>query len=161
MPDVISNSSPIIHLAKIGKLHLLQEFYGQLIIPQAVHEECVLEGRHREEIAVIKNADWFLRATVKNTSLVRLLLSQLDCGEAEVIALALERPTDLLLLDDADAREKAKIYHLSFTGTLGILLRAKQEGKIGSFRDILEHLRETGFWVTDSVKKKFLAAAGE
>ena len=47
MPVIISNSSPIIHLAKIGRLNLLQEFYGTLIIPKAVYEECLTEGKDR------------------------------------------------------------------------------------------------------------------
>ena len=130
MPNIISNSSPIIHLAKIGRLNLLHEFYNVLVIPATVYAECITEGKERAEIAVIKRMDWLQVSPVSNQLLVKLLMSELDDGEAEVIALALERNADLVLLDDADAREKARVYQLKITGTIGILLRAKREGKL-------------------------------
>ncbi len=77
MPKVISNSSPIIHLAKIGRIHLLQEFYKNIAIPSAVYEECIIEGKDREEVSVIKNADWLNVCPVSKPPFVRLLLSEL------------------------------------------------------------------------------------
>ncbi|MDY0095992.1 MAG: DUF3368 domain-containing protein [Candidatus Vecturithrix sp.] len=161
MPVIISNSSPIIHLAKIGRLNLLQEFYETLTIPKAVYEECLTEGKDRQEVAAIRNADWLKVEPVMNIPLVRLLLSELDKGESEAIVLALEKQADLLLLDDADARDRAKLYHIPITGTLGVLLRAKHEGKIESFGDAFEQIRATGFWVHERLKRRFLTEAGE
>jgi hypothetical protein len=51
---IVSNSSPIIHLAKIDQLGLLTDFFGELIIPPAVYEECITDGKGRPEIARIK-----------------------------------------------------------------------------------------------------------
>jgi hypothetical protein len=58
MPIVVSNSSPLIHLAKIGKFNLLQEFFAEICVPEAVYKECIAEGRDREEVHLIRNAEW-------------------------------------------------------------------------------------------------------
>lgn len=91
MQKVVSNSSPIIHLAKVGKLELLKEYFHTIIIPEAVYRECVQEGKEREEVGLIKRADWFKVAQVNDKKLVRLLQSQLDNGESEAIVLSLEK----------------------------------------------------------------------
>lgn len=154
MQKVVSNSSPIIHLAKIGKLELLKNYFQTIIIPDAVYKECVQEGKEREEVGLIKRADWFKVVQVKDKKLVRLLQSQLDNGESEAIALSLEIRSDLILLDDYDAREKARLYGLKITGVIGILLRAKLEGKIGSLKEYLLRLKESGFWISNKLETR-------
>ena len=83
-----------------------------------------------------------------------LLRSELDRGEAEAIALALERNAALILLDDAEGREKARLYDLSITGTIGLLLRAKREGRLESFDNTLLKLRQSGFWISDALVER-------
>lgn len=85
----------------------------------------------------------------------------MDRGEAEAIALALETRSSLILLDDADAREKARLYHLKMTGLLGILLRAKKSGKIASLSEKLDMLRSTGFWLSVDLTDRLLREVGE
>jgi len=138
---------------------LLHELFGEIAIPRAVYEECIIEGEERKEIATIKNADWLHTYDVTDKNLVTVLHSELDKGESEAIALALEKSADLILLDDAEAREKARLYSLKITGTLGILLRAKD--KVQSFGDIIEQLLTTGFWVDAALKRRLLAEVGE
>ena len=87
--------------------------------------------------------------------------SHLDYGESEAIALALEIDADLILLDDLDARETARIYDLQITGTIGILLRTKFEGKIVSLKDTLRKLMKTGFWINKKLIQELLKFAGE
>jgi predicted nucleic acid-binding protein len=161
MPQIVSNSSPLIHLSKIGQLNLLREFFGDIAIPRAVYEECITEGKQREEIAIIKNADWIHSYNVANKNLITVLQSELDNGESEAIALALETDADLILLDDAEAREKARLYNLKITGTLGILLRAKKEGKFQSFNEVMEDLLKTGFWINSTLQRRLLIEAEE
>ena len=112
MQKVVSNSSPIIHLAKIGKFSLLREYYNTIMVPESVFKECVAEGKDRKEVEAIKKAEWIRVAEVQDRKLVKLLQSSLDDGESEAIALSLESGADLILLDDADAREKARIYDI-------------------------------------------------
>lgn len=161
MQKVVSNSSPIIHLAKIGKLSLLREYFNTIMVPQSVFKECVAEGKDRKEVEAIKKAEWIRVAEVQDKKLVKLLQSSLDDGESEAIALSLESGADLILLDDSDAREKARIYGLTVTGTLGVLLHAKKDRKIGSLKENIIKLRESGFWVSDFVEKRLLEASGE
>ena len=73
MQKVVSNSSPIIHLSKIEKLHLLKEFFGIITIPETVYRECVIEGKDRLEAELIKNTDWIRVSQVKDKKLVKLL----------------------------------------------------------------------------------------
>jgi hypothetical protein len=159
MPEVVSNASPLIHLAKIGQLDLLHEFFGEIAIPRAVYQESIIEGKEREEIAIIKNANWLPVYNVTDKNIVTVLQSELDNGESE--AIALEKSADLIWLDDAEAREKARLYHLKITGTLGILLRAKKEDKLQSFGEMIEQLLATGFWVDAALKRRLFVEAGE
>ncbi|OQB53027.1 MAG: hypothetical protein BWX99_02443 [Deltaproteobacteria bacterium ADurb.Bin151] len=162
MPKTVSNSSPIIHLAKIGKLDLLRGLSGDLLIPPAVYEECIVEGRQRPDVEIIKKAArWLKVQKPQDRNLIKLLCREIDNGEAEAIALALELNADLLLLDDAEAREKARIYDIPVTGTLGILLRAKYAGEINSLRHIFLRLAKTGFWVDEKLIHRLLKEAGE
>lgn len=161
MQKVVSNSSPIIHLAKIGKLSLLREYFNTIMVPESVLKECVAEGKDRKEVEAIKKAEWIRVAEVQDKKLVKLLQSSLDDGESEAIALSLESGADLILLDDSDAREKARIYGLTVTGTLGVLLRAKKDRKISSLKENIIKLRESGFRVSDFVEERLLEASGE
>ena len=75
--------------------------------------------------------------------------------------LALERAADLILLGDYEAREVARNYRLNITGVVGILIRAKGEGKIGSLKEELEKLKETGFWINEDLCTRALREADE
>lgn len=159
MQTVISNSTPIIHLAKIGRLDLLQQFFGTIIVPQMVWKECTSPGKRRPEIENILTADW-IQVVKINDRIVTLLRHDLDHGEAEAIALAMERKASLILLDDSDAREKARLYHLPITGTVGLLLRAYREGLLVSFGETLDELESSGFRLNAKLKEKLLKEVG-
>lgn len=161
MQKVISNSSPLIHLSKIGYLGLLKDYFQRIVVPEAVYKECIVEGENREEVKFLKEANWIEVKQTKDKNLIKLLESHLDYGESEAIALALEIDADLILLDDLDARETARIYDLQITGTIGILLRAKFEGKIVSLKDTLRKLMKTGFWINKKLIQELLKFAGE
>jgi len=161
MPAPVSNSSPLIHLAKIGKLELLRQYHERIVIPDAVFRECVSEGGDRPEAALIRNAEWIVVKSVIDRNLVKLLESALDAGESEAIALALEEKSELILLDESDAREKARLYGLKITGAIGILLRAKMDGKIVSLKDSLSSLKQSGFWIKDSFESRLIREVGE
>jgi predicted nucleic acid-binding protein len=165
MGIVVSDSSTLIHLAAIGRIDLLRTFFERIVIPPAVWEEVVVEGRERAgalEVEQAKRAGWIEIQTATNLPLLRLLEHQLDAGEAQVIALAVEQSATLILLDESEARQIAALYNLPKTGTIGILIRAKQEGKIESLRTELDRLRGPGgFWIEESLYHQALQAVGE
>lgn len=154
MLKVVSNSSPLIHLAKIKKLDLLKEIFGKIFIPKAVYDECVVASF--KEANEIKKSEWIIVKKIKNEDLKKALSIYLDDGEAEAITLAIEEKADLILLDDYDAREVARKYGLHITGVIGILLKAKYMKKIRRVKPYLEKLRGTGFWINDDLFLKIL-----
>jgi len=102
---IVSDASILINLARIGELDLLWKLYGELIVPEAVWQEVVVNGAGQPGAEDINTADWVKRALVKNRYLVQALRQDLDAGEAEAIALALEVEAELLLMDERLGRE--------------------------------------------------------
>ena len=140
MALAISDSSTLIHLSKIGRLALLKDFYGSVRIPLAVWKEVVLEGEGRvgaEEVTKARDEGWIQIDSPKNLDFLVLLKRNLDDGEAEAIALAIENSPSILLIDETDARKIARLYNVAITGVFGILIRAKAEKKIDSLRNEL------------------------
>ncbi len=162
MPIVISNASPIINLAIIGRLNLLKTFWEKIYVPEAVWKEVVIDGEDKAEVAEIKKADWIFVEKVKDRNLTLLLMQNLDKGEAEAIALAIEKNADIILLDETDAREAVDIYRIEKTGVLGILLLAKLKNEIPNLKQEIEKLKTMAdFWLKESLIQSVLRKAGE
>jgi len=165
MPLVISDSSTLIHLAKIDRLALLKEFFGVITVPPAVWQEVVEEGKGRPgatDVTAARDAGWIQIRKPTDMRLLRILKSELDKGESEALTLAVEVHADLLLIDESEGRRIAKIYDIPKTGVVGILMRAKREGLIESFSHELDRLRnEGGFWIADTLYSKAIAGVGE
>jgi len=141
------------------------EFYKRMLIPPAVWKEVVEEGRSRpgaREVEEGRRLGWIEVVELTNESVVRLLKLELHDGEAETIALAIEQRPEVVLLDETEARRVADAYGLHKTGLIGILLRAKLEGKVVSLREELDRLRkEAGFWIGDDIYQQALQVVGE
>ena len=158
---VVSNSSPLIHLSRIGRLYLLQELFNEVIIPCAVYKEVVEEGMGQPGALEVKNAPWIKVLPIKNKSMKTLLMTFLDEGEAEAIILALETGAELLLIDEREGRQHAKKLGLRVAGTVGILLKAKRIGLISSVKNDIEKLKDAGFRISKDVENEILRRAGE
>jgi predicted nucleic acid-binding protein len=157
---VVVNATPIIALALIGKLDLLRRLYGQVAIPPAVWAEVIQGGARGIGVTEIQTAEW-IRVTMLADPRRADLLSDLDRGEAEVLALAQERHADLVVLDERLARRYARRLNLKLTGTLGVLLRAKQQGLVPAIKPLIEQLVQGGIRLSDDVIAKTLQLAGE
>ncbi|HTG35314.1 MAG TPA: DUF3368 domain-containing protein [Thermoanaerobaculia bacterium] len=162
---VICDSSSLIHLSAIGRLGLLKDFYGTLAIPHAVWQEVVQQGLGRRGVQEVETAlreGWIEVRAVSNEPLLKSLKQDLDDGEAEVIALAVEHKASLVLLDETEARRIAAVFDLKKTGAVGILIRARLEGKIESLQTELDRLRtEGGFWIEERLYRAALRNVGE
>lgn len=165
MDSVVSDSSTLIHLATIGRIALLKELFGQVMVPPAVWREVVDQGGGRAgavEVEQAHQAGWIEVTAPENASLVRLLRRDLDDGESEVLALAVEQESSLALLDESDARRTADLYGLHKTGVVGLLIRARQNGHIDSLRAELDKLvHNGGYWIKQPLCDRALEAAGE
>jgi predicted nucleic acid-binding protein len=94
--------------------------------------------------------------------LVRSFASSLHRGEAECLALCMEHPGSLLILDDLSARAAASANGLPFTGTLGILAAAKARGSLAALAPVLKMLRtHARFWISPQLERSILQEAGE
>lgn len=165
MQLVISDSSTLIHLAAVNLFGLITSYYPSILIPSAVYREIVINGTRKkgsdEVISCIDNGIITVR-NVQNTRLISSLCHEIHEGEAEVIALAMECNDPFLLLDDHDARRVAERFGLFYTGIIGILIRAKIDGKISSLREEIEQLRTVGkFWISDNVMHTALKTVKE
>jgi predicted nucleic acid-binding protein len=158
---VVSNSGPLITLAAIGKLALLEALFKEIAIPQAVYDKVVAHGSGEPGSAETAAATWIRIVQVRDELAVNLLQESLGAGESEAIVLAQELDAKYVLIDDALARRKAGHIGLRVTGTLGILLMAREAGLILAVKPILDGLRQTDFRMSDRVYQDILGKAGE
>lgn len=159
---VVSNTSPVLNLAIIDRLYLIQEQFGEVYIPQAVIQELRvnenLPGCQRLREAM--DAGWLRVEEVSDSTTIQVLQRDLDRGEAEAIALALEFKAKWVLLDEREARKVAKNLGLRVTGVLGIMLRASRQGRFPSLRSEIEMLRDkAGFHIADQLLYELLEAS--
>jgi len=159
---VVSNTSPLTNLAAIGHFELLRKLFGEIHIANGVWEELNKGGRRHPGSREVENASWVHRHEVSNQTVTALLRRDLDLGEAETLALALELRADLVLLDEQEGRHAAIRLGLRPFGVLAVLLRAKRQREIGEIRPLLDALRqEAGFFLGDSLYRQVLEEAGE
>jgi predicted nucleic acid-binding protein len=158
---VVSNTSPISNLAAIGHLELLQQLYGNIIIPPAVYQELINSGDAEPATLAVQTLDWIQTQPVSDRVLLKTLQTNLDPGEAEAITLAVEINAERLIIDERRGRNEAIQLGLQVTGILGIALAAKQEGLIPLVQPILDDLRANTFWIRDALYAEVLRLAGE
>lgn len=158
MPTV-SNTSPILNLAIIDQLDLLHQQFERIVIPSTVLSELKIDEDKpgSETIGNAITAGWIQVVAVNNPSLVRLLRQTLDAGESEAIALAIETSAEWTLLYERDARQSAKSLGLKVTGVLGVLIKAKQMGRLASIEPAIETLIEkAGFRIAPNLLAEIL-----
>lgn len=152
---IVADSLPLIDLALIDKLELLEKIYQELYVPAAVFDEVA-----QTEKPFAKELKLFLSGKIKNVEnrlAVEMLSSDIGAGEAEAIVLALEQHPSVVLIDDLKARRFAKMNNLSVIGTMGILLKAKKDGLIQEVKPLL--LKEIR--ISTKIIDMTLQAAGE
>ena len=159
---VVSNTSPLTNLAAINLFHLLQEMYGQILIADGVWAELNAYNQAWPGSREVAAAAWIERLTPKNQPVVSTLRRDLDRGEAETIALALELGADLVLLDERDGRYAAQRLGLKVVGVLGLLLEAKSKGYIEQVNPYLDALQQqAGFYIHEKLYQQVAKLAGE
>lgn len=155
---VVSDASPLAALSFIRQLDILQELYGTVLVPEAVWREVVIMGADRPGRDAVRRAEWIERRTVQNRQFVLALLQDLDPGEAEAIALAVESEADLLLMDERLGRQKAQYLGLNVIGVIGVLIEAKRRGIIVAVKPHIDQLRDVaGFRISNKLYRRILS----
>ena len=159
MREAICDTSPLQYLHQIGFLHLLAEFYTETLIPPAVVSE-LDRGKAIGVDLHVRALPW-LKIQAPEGMDKAPTAAALGAGEKEVLALGLELPGAVVILDERLGRLHAEALKLTFTGTLGILLRAKVEGRISRIDPLLAHLDRLGFRLSAKTHAAVLRQAGE
>lgn len=150
---VVSNSSPLIALARIQRLDLLPGIFESVLIPPAVAREIA------PSISVLPI--WLRIQAPTAMPPESLQRRRLGDGEREALALAIELQADWIILDDLPARRSAEATGLNVIGTLGMLITAKRTGLLKSIRPELDALLRTSFFLSSKLYDELLALAGE
>lgn len=127
-------------------------------------DEFRLETERPGTSALIRALDdgWIESKEPSDTPLIRTLRQDIDRGEAQAIALATEMEASRVLIDEREARRRARNLGLEVTGALGILLQAAQEESLDSLSDALDRLEdEAGFWIAPALRKHILRERGQ
>ncbi|MGA1871995.1 MAG: DUF3368 domain-containing protein [bacterium] len=159
--EIVINTGPIIALvAALGDLRILQSLYNRVLVPAEVCQEVLENGPDRFAVAQFENASW-LQKWPDLLDIPLFLSNCLDIGEASVIHLALSEKIQTVCIDEAVGRRVARLNGLILTGSVGILLRAKQEGHLLSIRDAVQRMKDHGIWLSERVITFTLNQAGE
>jgi predicted nucleic acid-binding protein len=159
--SAISDTGPLVALAKVDQLALLEAMFHEVLIPPAVHRE--LLAKPGSESARLESAlQGFLKLVPTPTlpSAVEMTISRLHPGEREALALAYEQDA-LLLIDDHLGRTAARRLGLKVTGVIGVLLQAKKAGLLTAVGPLLLKMRQRGYWLSDEILDVAARLAGE
>jgi len=158
---LVSNTGPLIALALIDRLDILQALFHPVMIPDAVHKELLEGGSSGHGISAYKKALWIQVLSLPGT-LDPLLQTVLDLGEASVIQLARDQKADYVLIDERKGRKIARdIFGLKVIGTARILVEAKRRGILDSVGNTLNRLKDSGYRLHDNIIHYALKGAKE
>ena len=161
MPEtpVISNNTPLVALWTINQLTLLRDLFSTILIPPAVYDEFVaIEQASRQKS--LEEANW-IQVTKLSNPRTALPYTGLDKGEAEVLALAVERSARLVIMDERNGRRYANRIGLPLTGTLGLLLLGKEAGFLKAVTPLIEQLQNAGLYLKPDLVQQVLQMADE
>lgn len=157
---VVSNTSPLLNLALIERLQLVESQFGAVVVPTAVWDELTAGFDARDRIEAFRDRDGIRVVSPEPTELRTEFERELDRGEAAAIAYAIDVDADRVLIDEREGRATAKRHDVPVTGAVGILLRASSRGEI-DLETELDALREAGFWISDALYERALEMDAE
>lgn len=147
---VVADSGPLHYLILLEHVDLLQRFYGQVLVPEAVASELSATGAPGIVRAWITKPPTWVDVRPVSSAAVSTITDDLDPGERAAIALAETVHADLLLIDEAAGRAEAKRRRLRVTGTLGVLRSGAEQGLV-NVPDLLERLKRTSFYLDEAL----------
>jgi predicted nucleic acid-binding protein len=157
---VVTNTTPVVALAVLDRLHLFRDLCGEVLMPTAVREELAAGGDRPGSLIDLGRAPWIRTVALKVPQSAEFF-SDLDRGESEVIALALEVDARMVVLDERLARRHAARLGLQLTGTVGLLIEATRRGLVARLEPLLDQLQANGFRVSPELRAASLRMAGE
>ena len=147
---IISDTSCLILLFKIDELDLLKKLSDKVFITKTIKQEF---GKSLP--------DWIEIKSPSDDHYQQILEMELDAGEASAIALSLETDNSVLIIDDLKGRKVAERLKLKYSGTFGLILKAKQEGILTNISPIINKIIQTNFRFSENLLETILREAGE
>jgi predicted nucleic acid-binding protein len=154
---IVCNASPLIFLSKINRLHLLSDFFDEVLVPSGAWDEVIRKPDDMTDtLNQLRASKKITVFTVQNRAAISAMIGRLHIGEVEVIVGAGELDISDVILDDGYARSKAKQMGLAVTGTLGILIAGQKRGLINNLAEEIDKLRSIGFRISDKIVEQVL-----
>ena len=148
MNEAICNTSPLLYLYRVGAIDWLPKLFSDVWAPSAVAEE-LHEGRQRGyDVPNLVAYEW-IEIFDPASMLSEWLALDLGAGELSAMALALENPSRILLLDDGLARRTAQAAGLTVWGTLRVLLEGKSAGLTAEIGPLIPRIQQAGLWMSE------------
>ena len=160
MPDAISNTSPLLYLYRMGVLDWLPALFTEIWTPNAVIQELHTGRQRGYDVPDLTSYPW-LSIVEPRFLPSQWLALDLGPGELAAMALALEYPARIVLLDDALARRAAQAAGLTVWGTLKVILEAKAAGLTDQIAPLVDQLGTAGMWLSADIRQRILLLAGE
>jgi predicted nucleic acid-binding protein len=147
---IISDTSCLILLNKIGEIELLRQLVNEVYVTP------IIKNEFGEDLP-----DWIQIRAPKDNNYQAILEMDLDPGEASAIALSLEMENSILIIDDLKGRKTAAHLELKYSGTFGLILKAKQTGILTTIKPVLNKIKATNFRFSKNLFEYILDQAGE
>lgn len=158
---IVVNTGPVIALEACGQLSLIGALHSRVVMPADVAAELARGAGGSPSGARWASAPEWIEVLPTTGLPPPLLAAHLDPGEAAVVALALDQGISLVLIDERRGRMVARTLGLRVTGSVGVLLRAKKEGRLPSVRRCIDEMRAKGVWLSERLRGSVLREAGE
>ena len=155
---IVSDTSSLSNLFQIGLIDILHALYGEITITPAVRRELYHLPEQEKQIELI---DWIKVKAPQNQGLIVHLLHEIDLGEAESIALAVEEQAKYLIIDEYKGRIIADSYGVKIVGILGVLIQAKKTKVLPAIKPHIDQLIEIGFRLDQKLVERVLKGLGE
>jgi len=157
----ICNTGPLVALSMIDRIDVLRHLFKLVAVPEAVHMEILEGGTTGAGLANYRKVKW-IKVMKSSNPLDPLLKTSLDIGEAAVIGLAREMNANVVIIDERKARKIARtIYGLHVIGSARVIVEAKRHGLLNNVGVALQSMRDSGYWIGDSIVEIALQQAGE
>lgn len=151
---VIADAGPLILLEASGIIALLPRLYGEVLVPRMVASEV--------QSFDVANHPWIRVVDVSDAAIYAASVGDaVDAGEASGIALAMEHPSALHIIDDRDGRKVARDRGVRITGSVGVVLLGKERGLIPLIRPVLDEFMRQHAWLSNELLQHALEVAGE
>lgn len=160
MSIAIADTSTLLFLHRVEVINVLEVLFDRVLVPDAVVSEILIAEHLGYSVPALRSYSWLVEVTPHKAPSEWLALD-LGPGELGVMAMALENPDHIALLDDGLARRVAHAAGLRVWGTLRVLLEAKFAGEIQAITPLVDCLVESGMWLSDEMRDRILTLAGE